>query len=268
MADKLSKIGKNIRKIRSVKKLSQADFAELFNLSRTSVGAYEEGRAEPKINNLIEIANHFGLTVDDLLTKELTVNELYKFDIFNRKDSKTTDSPSTQSVVFGGTIPLVSRETSVDYLSKHSDPDYILRLPSIFLPLQKKSSLRAFVMNSNGMQYDKAGIFYDDIVIGKRIKEIDPKHLHANEVYVIVTFEKITIRRLIDKREGLVFKGDNENYNKVEIPIEHIQEIWQAVGYYTFHLKSPLLVEDRVKRLEEQVIDLYDRLEQQTDSDR
>ncbi|MBC8084861.1 MAG: helix-turn-helix transcriptional regulator, partial [Hymenobacter sp.] len=78
----MSYVGKNIRKIRTVKKLSQAAFAELFGLARPSVGAYEEGRSEPKMETLIQIAQHFGLSVDLLLTKELTVNELYNFDIF------------------------------------------------------------------------------------------------------------------------------------------------------------------------------------------
>ena len=36
----MSIIGKNIRKIRTVKKLSQAAFAEIFNLARPSVGVH------------------------------------------------------------------------------------------------------------------------------------------------------------------------------------------------------------------------------------
>ena len=40
----MSYIGKNIKKLRSVKGLSQAKFAELFDIKRASIGAYEEGR--------------------------------------------------------------------------------------------------------------------------------------------------------------------------------------------------------------------------------
>ena len=50
----MSYIGKNIKKIRSVKKLSQSAFADIFGLKRTSIGAYEEGRAEPKIDKVID----------------------------------------------------------------------------------------------------------------------------------------------------------------------------------------------------------------------
>ncbi len=75
----MSYIGKNIRKIRMSKKFSQTEFAELFDLKRTAVGSYEEGRAEPKIETLIKIADYFNLTLDQLLRQELTVNEIFKF---------------------------------------------------------------------------------------------------------------------------------------------------------------------------------------------
>ena len=81
----MSHIGQNIKRIRSVKGLSQAKFAELFNLARPSVGAYEEGRAEPKIQTVVDIAHYFGLSIDVLLTKELTVNDLYHLNMVNQK---------------------------------------------------------------------------------------------------------------------------------------------------------------------------------------
>ena len=75
----MSKIGSNIRKIRSVKALSQTEFAQLFKLSRASIGAYEEGRAEPKIDTAIEIAKYFNISLGDVFTKDLTVNQLTNF---------------------------------------------------------------------------------------------------------------------------------------------------------------------------------------------
>ena len=49
----------------------------MFNLKRGSIGAYEEGRAEAKIDTVIEIAEYFQLSLDQLLKKELTINEIY-----------------------------------------------------------------------------------------------------------------------------------------------------------------------------------------------
>jgi len=72
-------IGKNIKKIRILKKMSQTEFAEIFDLKRTTLGSYEEGRAEPKIETLIKIADYFKLSLDLLVRKELTVNEIFHF---------------------------------------------------------------------------------------------------------------------------------------------------------------------------------------------
>ena len=79
----MSYIGKNIRKIRSVKKLSQQAFADLFELSRANIGSYEEGRAEPKIGVIMEIANKFSIDVEKLLNSELKVNDISKFKMAN-----------------------------------------------------------------------------------------------------------------------------------------------------------------------------------------
>ena len=77
----MSKIGKNIRKIRATKGLSQTAFANLFNLTRASIGAYEEGRAEPKTDTTLQIAKHFSIPVEALLAEELTVNRLTNFNL-------------------------------------------------------------------------------------------------------------------------------------------------------------------------------------------
>ncbi len=70
----------NLKKLRKAKRLSQSEFAKIFSLTRATVGAYEEGRAEPKLDKLIEIANYFGLSVDQLISKKLSVNEIFRYD--------------------------------------------------------------------------------------------------------------------------------------------------------------------------------------------
>lgn len=75
----MSKIGKNIKKIRTVKNLNQQDLATFLGLSRASIGAYEEERAEPKIESLIKLANHYNLDLGRLINSDLTVNEIHGF---------------------------------------------------------------------------------------------------------------------------------------------------------------------------------------------
>ncbi|PKF75169.1 XRE family transcriptional regulator [Chryseobacterium sp. PMSZPI] len=72
----MSFFGTNIKKIRQVKGLSQKAFADLFDLNRGVISSYEEGRAEPKIETILKVANHFNLDLDKLLTETLQVNQL------------------------------------------------------------------------------------------------------------------------------------------------------------------------------------------------
>ncbi|MEN5310430.1 helix-turn-helix domain-containing protein [Chryseobacterium cucumeris] len=72
----MSFFGTNIKKIRQVKGLSQKAFADLFDLNRGVISSYEEGRAEPKIETILKVANHFNLNLDKLLTEILQVNQL------------------------------------------------------------------------------------------------------------------------------------------------------------------------------------------------
>ena len=73
-------LAKNFKKLRLFKSLNQTEFAELFDLKRSSIGAYEEGRAEPKLEALIKISDYFELTIDDIVKGELTVNQIAKFE--------------------------------------------------------------------------------------------------------------------------------------------------------------------------------------------
>ncbi|MGB1316008.1 MAG: helix-turn-helix domain-containing protein [Chitinophagales bacterium] len=75
----MSIIGKNIKKIRLLKNLNQQAMGDLLGIGRGSIGSYEEGRAEPKLETIINIAKHFNLNLDMFLTKELTVNDLSDF---------------------------------------------------------------------------------------------------------------------------------------------------------------------------------------------
>ena len=72
----MSFFGANIKKIRQVKGLSQKAFVDLFDLNRGVISSYEEERAEPKIETLLKVANHFDLNLDQLLTETLQVNQL------------------------------------------------------------------------------------------------------------------------------------------------------------------------------------------------
>ncbi|WKV12014.1 helix-turn-helix domain-containing protein [Marivirga harenae] len=82
----MSKYGENIKKIRSVRGLTQSQLADLIDVSRGVISSYEEGRAEPKIETIIKTAEVFNVTTDDLLKRNITVNQLSGFELPNIVD--------------------------------------------------------------------------------------------------------------------------------------------------------------------------------------
>lgn len=100
----MSKIGYNIKKLRNVKNLSQQAFAEIFSLTRGNISSYEEMRAEPKIEIIIKIANYFGIPLEHLLTKQLSVNEILNFNDYFNEDQQQ------QLLKKFANIPFINRE--------------------------------------------------------------------------------------------------------------------------------------------------------------
>ncbi len=117
----MSYFGRNIRKIRNAKNISQSVFADLFNLKRGSIGAYEEGRAEAKIDTIIEVAEYFQLSLDQLLRKELTINEIYHIQERSRKITKIKNHNSPRQAINylkqvdeGNNLNMEKRLTSIE----------------------------------------------------------------------------------------------------------------------------------------------------------
>jgi transcriptional regulator with XRE-family HTH domain len=252
----MSYIGKNIRKIRTIKKLSQSDFAKIFNLARPSVGAYEEERAEPKIETLVQIAHYFGLSVDALLTKELTINELYKFDIFSVKPEnnlKNKDEVAEET-------PLVYANNELEYIVNLHNKDFINNLPSIHLPNIKEAKSRAFEVEGAEMEYNNSGLHNGDILLCIPADKTIEKNLHSGKIYVVVTSKKIWVRRLQNKQDGLEFVSDNPSYGKITVKNEDLLELWEAVAVYSTYLQPPTRIEERVSQLEKDYSDLLDKI--------
>ncbi|KYP16463.1 helix-turn-helix transcriptional regulator [Flavihumibacter sp. CACIAM 22H1] len=75
----MTKIGANIKKIRTARGLSQQSFGELFDLTRGNISSYEESRAEPRLETSLRIANYFSIPLEHFISRSLTVNEILQF---------------------------------------------------------------------------------------------------------------------------------------------------------------------------------------------
>lgn len=64
-------LAQNMKYLREQIKTSQNGLAEIFKVSRSAVCNWESGKREPELSVLIHIADYFGVTLDDLIRKNL-----------------------------------------------------------------------------------------------------------------------------------------------------------------------------------------------------
>ncbi|MCH4824144.1 helix-turn-helix domain-containing protein [Gramella lutea] len=224
----MSLFGNNIRKIRSVKSLSQQSFAEIFDLKRGTLGAYEEGRSEPKIDTIIRISNYFSIPIGDILTKELTVNQLTSF----KGDPDTTNLTGKEDTF--SKIPCIDPENYEDYIQYCDKQNYIQDLPSIQIPVNNEKDLRAFIINDLEMSKNSDGLYPEDVVIAEKVLNDGFSNIKSSILYLTVTNENILVRRLFPKGESLILKADREGVQDIEIDISEIKEMWE-VKYVFYH---------------------------------
>ncbi|BDD05422.1 helix-turn-helix domain-containing protein [Aureibacter tunicatorum] len=250
----MSKIGKNIKKIRGVKKMSQAVFADLFNLARPSIGAYEEGRSEPKIETIIQISTYFGLSIDALLTRELTVNEMYNFDIFE-------DLPESNSLFKSASqypsIPLVPIEAHKSYSLKYKDKTYIKGLPKINIPTNSKSlKFRAFEVH-HAIAFNSINLEKRDILI---CCNINLEALDRNDLIVKINKGHLSFLKYIRNESNTHFAIDLTNNRKTTSfdEIDMIDKVWKCSSFISTHKKISLQntnrLEQRIENLEIEIL--------------
>lgn len=182
-------IGKNIKKIRTLKGLNQTAFGKLFDITRASIGAYEEGRAEPKMNTTIQIANYFSVSLDSLLTKEVSVNELSGFN--------PTDFQIQSNRQVNSTIPIIDKDELVKF-QKHLNtntyiPEHTCSFPSGFdfgdIVFEYNSSFQT----DHSLELSEGDMIACSIVKGNR---------SADNIYLIITNTDAIISKQCDFEEN------------------------------------------------------------------
>lgn len=67
-----------LKQLRKGYNLTQTDLANILNIAKTTLAAYEQGKSEPNINLLIKISNYFNVTVDYLIGNTDCVHQEYQ----------------------------------------------------------------------------------------------------------------------------------------------------------------------------------------------
>ena len=121
-------IAENLKFLRKKAGYTQEQFAQELGIKRSLVGAYEEGRAEPRLQNLSKISKVLNVTVDGLIVGDQTTLKSIKFQKEKIKIlSITMDKQENEN------IELIHQKASAGYLNGFSDPEFISELPKFQL---------------------------------------------------------------------------------------------------------------------------------------
>ncbi len=79
------KLGKNIRKVRKAKKMTQAELSKALGVSTTSIVNYELGQRKISLENIVKLCTFYELTCDELIplehNQELAIISLHPEDM-------------------------------------------------------------------------------------------------------------------------------------------------------------------------------------------
>jgi transcriptional regulator with XRE-family HTH domain len=261
----MSIVSENIKYLRKLQKWTQGDFAEKIEIKRSLVGAYEEGRADPRLNNLLNMSKVFSVPVDLLISMDLTnlsLDEIQKRSSVKKASAKilsiTVDQNNDEL------IDLIPQKASAGYLNGYADPEYLEEMPKFQLPnLAKSGTLRAFEITGDSMLPLKPGT----IVVGKYLEDFSS--IKNGRCYVILSKEEgIVYKRVFDysSENGKLFLvSDNKAYSPYDINAADVIEVWEAKAYLS--MDFPDFTEDDmdfeklktiVMELQQEVIKLKD----------
>jgi transcriptional regulator with XRE-family HTH domain len=219
-------LNENIRVLRKRLSFTQDQFAQQLGIKRSLIGAYEEGRAEPKLELLQKMAEVFSISVDDLIGKEFKADAVLPDKKFIRgKDVVVVTVDSTER----DNIEFVPQKAAAGYMNGYADTEYVKELPHFNLPMLKQGTYRAFEISGDSM----LPLLPGTIVIGEYVDDL--RNIKSGKTYVLVTQrEGIVYKRVfnyLDENGTLFLVSDNRQYAPYQLSGADVMEIWMAKAY-------------------------------------
>src|SRR6188768_1108152 len=170
---------KNLKYLRKLRGWTQEEFAKKLRIKRSLLGAYEEERADPRMEVLEVVSDMFKLTLDDLLRKDLSDNKGSY--IAKRRAQKLASGRAD--------IPFVPVKAAAGYLAGFADPDFIDELNTFTLPMLAPGNYRAFEIVGDSMLPTPSG----SVIVGEKVETLED--IKTSNTYIV-----------INRQEGIVYK--------------------------------------------------------------
>lgn len=218
-------LNENIRFTRKQLGLTQEQFAQRLDIKRSLLGAYEEGRAEPRLDLLQKIAGMAGMSVDTFISRDISQLKDYEKKALRSKEVLVVTVDENRR----DNIELVPHKAAAGYLNGYADPEFIKELPRFKLPILNQGTYRAFEITGDSMLPIQPGT----IIIGEWVE--DCRDIKNGKSYVLVTQrDGIVYKRVFNyltENGKLFLVSDNRQYAPYQIDAEEVIEAWMAKAY-------------------------------------
>lgn len=212
----MSFANKNLKYLRKLRGWTQEEFAQKLRIKRSLLGAYEEERAEPRIDILEAVADMFKLTLDDLLRRDVSDNKTSY--LSRRRAQKMANGRAD--------IPFVPVKAAAGYLAGYSDPEFIDELNTFTLPMLSGGDYRAFEIVGDSMMPTISG----SVIVGEKVQNLE--EVKSNNTYIVVSkTDGIVYKRVLKnnrQKNKYTLVSDNPSYQPYNIGADEILELWQA----------------------------------------
>ncbi len=253
----------NLRFLRKKKGKTQDGLSSELNIGRTTLANYEAGISEPNVETICTIAKYFGISVDDLLSKNMeAVYAVHGEAALGGRGiaEQFNGIPRVITVDQGGhdNIVYVPVKARAGYLLGYGDAGFIETLPTFRLPGLNNATYRMFEVEGPSMA---PNILNGDRLIGEWIDDMDK--IRDNRVYIIVHKGGVAVKRVINRlkeRGKLYLKSDTiahrHEFPTIEIDPADIKEIWYGRLKISSDFSEPAEVYHRLADLEMDVMEM------------
>ena len=226
-------VNENIRFLRKKKGWTQEKFSKKIGIKRSLVGAYEEGRSDPRLSNLLKMCEVFSISLDNILIKD--VSTLPEGQYLKNEDQNVKVLSITVDKIGKENIELINQKASAGYLNSYSDFEFIENLPKFQLPfLNFSGTHRAFEIKGDSMLPLTSG----SIVIGKFIEDLS--FVKDGKTYVLLTKEDGIIYKRVQVLDNTIkLISDNKEYDPYAISSYDILEIWEGIAFFSLDFPNP-----------------------------
>jgi len=216
----MSRAGLNLKYLRKLRGWTQEEFANKLNIKRSLIGAYEEERADPRLDVLEIVADMFKLSLDELLLKDVSdINSGGSSYLAKRRQQKMMSAERN-------VIHFVPVKAAAGYLTSYADTEFIDELNTFTLPMLSGGNYRAFEIIGDSMLPTPSG----SIIVGEKVDSMDD--VKNNQAYIVVSrSEGIVYKRIVKNNRSknkVSLVSDNPAYQPYQVNTEDIAELWQA----------------------------------------